>query len=62
MSFAATELTNNGLTGPKLVKITSAYAADFCKDIPHVRYPFDSTIEVDYIPGLAIPALSTMKR
>jgi hypothetical protein len=22
----------------------------------------DSTIEVDYIPGLAMPALSTMKR
>jgi hypothetical protein len=42
MSFAATELTNNGLTGPKLVEITSAYAADFCKDIPHARYPFDA--------------------
>jgi len=42
VSFAATELTNNGLTGPKLVEITSAYAADFGADIPHARYPFDS--------------------
>lgn len=42
VSFAATELTNNGLTGPKLVEITSAYAADFGTDIPHARYPFDS--------------------
>lgn len=42
VSFAATELTNNGLTGPKLVEVTSAYAADFGVDIPHARYPFDS--------------------
>lgn len=42
VSFAATELTNNGLTGQKLVEITSAYAADFGADIPHARYPFDS--------------------
>jgi hypothetical protein len=42
VSFAATELTNNGLTGPKLVEIISAYAADFGTDIPHARYPFDA--------------------
>lgn len=42
VSFAATELTNNGLSGSKLVEITSAYAADFGPDIPHARYPFDS--------------------
>lgn len=42
VSFAATELTNNGLSGPKLVEIISAYAADFSADIPHARYPFDS--------------------
>jgi tetratricopeptide (TPR) repeat protein len=42
ISFAATELTNNGLSGPKLVEITSAYAADFGVDIPHARYPFDA--------------------
>ena len=42
ISFAATELTNNGLSGPKLVEITSAYAADFSVDIPHARYPFDA--------------------
>jgi hypothetical protein len=42
ISFAATELTNNGLTGPKLVEITSAYAVDFSIDIPHARYPFDT--------------------
>jgi hypothetical protein len=41
LSFAATELTNNGLSGPKLVELTSAYAADFSVDIPHARYPFD---------------------
>lgn len=42
IAFAATELTNNGLTGPKLVDITSAYAVDFGVDIPHARYPFDA--------------------
>lgn len=42
ISFAATDMTNNGLTGPKLVEITSAYAADFAVDIPHARYPFDA--------------------
>ncbi|MCS6211016.1 hypothetical protein [Shewanella baltica] len=42
ISFAATELTNNGLSGSKLVEITSAYAADFAVDIPHARYPFDA--------------------
>lgn len=42
ISFAATEMTNNLLTGQKLVEITSAYAADFGVDIPHARYPFDS--------------------
>jgi len=42
ISFAAAELTNNGLTGPKLVEITSAYAVDFNVDIPHARYPFDT--------------------
>jgi hypothetical protein len=42
ISFAATELTNNGLSGGKLVEITSAYAADFGVDIPHARYPFDA--------------------
>lgn len=42
ISFAATELTSNGLTGPKLVEITSAYAVDFNVDIPHARYPFDT--------------------
>jgi hypothetical protein len=42
ISFAATELTNNGLTGPKLVEITSAYATDFVVDIPYARYPFDA--------------------
>ena len=41
ISFAATELTNNGLTGRKLVEITSAYAVDFNVDIPHARYPFN---------------------
>jgi hypothetical protein len=41
ISHAATELTANGLTGSKLVEITSAYAADFSVDIPHARYPFD---------------------
>jgi len=40
ISFAATVITDNGLTGPKLVEITTAYAADFAVDIPHVRYPF----------------------
>lgn len=42
ISFAATELANNGLSGPRLVEITSAYAADFGIDIPHARYPFVS--------------------
>ncbi len=42
VSFAATELTNNGLTGPTLVEITSAYAVVFSTDIPHARYPFES--------------------
>ena len=42
ISFAATEMTNNGLSGPKLVEVTSAYAADFSVDIPHARYPFDA--------------------
>lgn len=42
ISFAATEMTNNGLTGSKLVEITSAYAVDFGVNIPHARYPFDS--------------------
>lgn len=42
ISFAATELTNNGLSGGKLVEISSAYAADFNVDIPHARYPFDA--------------------
>jgi len=42
ISFAATELTNNGLSGGKLVEITSAYAADFGTDIPHPRCPFDA--------------------
>jgi len=41
ISRSAAELTENGLTGPKLVEITSAYAADFGVDIPHARYPFD---------------------
>lgn len=40
ISFAATELTNHGLTGSKLVEIASAYAVDFNVDIPHARYPF----------------------
>ena len=40
ISVAATLITDNGLTGPKLVEITTAYAADFAVDIPHVRYPF----------------------
>lgn len=35
-------MANNGLTGPKLVEITPAYAADFAVDIPHARYPFDA--------------------
>jgi hypothetical protein len=43
ISFAATELTNNGLTGSKLVEITSAYAVDFSVDIPHATYPFDAS-------------------
>ncbi|MFZ6747462.1 hypothetical protein [Undibacterium sp. Ren11W] len=42
ISFAATEMTSSGLTGSKLVEITSAYAADFGVDIPHARYPFES--------------------
>ncbi|MET3117772.1 hypothetical protein AAKU64_001992 [Undibacterium sp. GrIS 1.8] len=42
ISFAATEMTSSGLTGSKLVEITSAYAADFGIDIPHARYPFES--------------------
>ncbi len=42
ISFAATEMTNHGLTGPKLFEITSAYAADFSVDIPYARYPFDA--------------------
>ncbi|PXX44019.1 hypothetical protein [Undibacterium pigrum] len=42
VSYAATEMTNNGLTGPKLVEITSSYAVDYSIDIPHARYPFDS--------------------
>lgn len=40
VSHAATTLTDNGLTGGKLVEITSAYAVDFSTDIPHARYPF----------------------
>jgi hypothetical protein len=43
LSHAATVLTNNGLTGGKLVEITSAYAVDFGADIPHARYPFDAS-------------------
>jgi hypothetical protein len=42
ISHAATVLTNNGLTGSKLVEITSAYAVDFAADIPHARYPFEA--------------------
>ena len=42
VSFAATELTRDGLSGGQLVEITSAYAADFGVDIPHARYPFDA--------------------
>ncbi|MDP3637841.1 MAG: hypothetical protein Q8R51_10705, partial [Azonexus sp.] len=42
VSHAATELTNNGLSGPKLVEILCAYAVDFSVDIPHARYPFDA--------------------
>lgn len=42
VSHAATEMTNNGLTGPKLVEILCAYAVDFSVDIPHARYPFDA--------------------
>lgn len=40
LSHAATVLTDNLLTGQKLVDITSAYAADFNVDIPHAKYPF----------------------
>lgn len=42
ISFAADELTKYGLTGSKLVEITSSYAADFGVDIPHARYPFSA--------------------
>lgn len=42
ISFAATELTDNGLSGSKLVEITSAYAVDFGVDIPHARAPFSA--------------------
>jgi hypothetical protein len=40
VSFAAKELTRDGLSGSQLVEITSAYAVDFNVDIPHARYPF----------------------
>ncbi len=42
ISFAATELSGNGLSRGKLVELTSAYAADFAVEIPHARYPFDA--------------------
>ena len=42
--FAATELTNNGLTGSKVVDICSAFAVDFGVDIPHARYPFAQSV------------------
>ena len=43
LNYAASELTNNGLSGPKLVEITSYYAVDFKVDIPHARYPFKAS-------------------
>ena len=42
--FAATELTNNGLTGSKVVDICTAFAVDFGVDIPHARYPFAQSV------------------
>ncbi|MFZ6676096.1 hypothetical protein [Undibacterium sp. Xuan67W] len=33
ISFAATEMTNSGFTGPTLVEITPACAADFEIDV-----------------------------
>jgi hypothetical protein len=35
--------TNSPLTGPKIVEICSAYAADWNVDIPHATYPFDAS-------------------
>ena len=43
ISHATTVLTDNGLSGPKLVEITCFYAADFSVDIPHARYPFKAS-------------------
>lgn len=44
ISYAASELTKGdyGLSGGKIVEITSAYAVDFSADIPHARYPFQA--------------------
>lgn len=42
LAHAANILTDNGLTGPKLVEILNNYAYDYQKDIPHAKYPFDA--------------------
>jgi hypothetical protein len=34
--------TNSGLTGPNIVRVTSAYAVEYDIEIPHALYPFDA--------------------
>ncbi len=34
--------TNNGLSGPEIIKLTGAYALDFGVNIPHQKYPFEA--------------------
>lgn len=38
----AAEILAAGLSGTKIVSITSAFAADFGVDIPHAAYPFEA--------------------
>ncbi len=34
--------TEKGLTGPQIVRVMSAYAAECNVDVPHAKYPFDA--------------------
>jgi len=36
--------TNFGLTGPQIVEVCSAYAADWNLELPHPRYPFAQAV------------------
>ena len=38
----AAEVLAGGLSGSQIVRVTSAFAADFGVDIPHATYPFDA--------------------